>query len=186
MKKIIYFLILNLIINFSVYASSYNEKQIKILDKLFNKLSKIDNAEDADILEKEIWAVWNKHPKKNRLTDKLELGTMLMYQGRYDYALMVFTNVIDNDPAWSEAWNKRATLLFFMKNYQRSLYDIDKVLNLEPRHFGALSGRAQIYIELELYQKAINDLKKARKIHPVMRGKLLIKKLENFLNGQEV
>tara|TARA_Y100000590_G_C15491998_1_gene928121 strand:+ start:196 stop:756 length:561 start_codon:yes stop_codon:yes gene_type:complete len=186
MKKIIYILILNLVLSFSVYASTYSFKQINELNKLFSKLGKIDNIEDADILEKKIWAVWNRHPKKNKLTEKLELGTMLMYQGRYDFALRVFTNVIDSDPKWSEAWNKRATLLFFMKDYEKSLNDIDKVLNLEPRHFGALTGRAQIYIELELYQKAINDLKQARKIHPVIRGNILIKRLENFLNGQEV
>ena len=186
MKKILSILILNLVLICSVYASTHNSNQIIELDKLFNKLGKIDNVEEADILEKEIWAVWNKHPKKKKLTDKLEFGTKLMYQGRYDYALMVFSNIIKNDPKWSEAWNKRATLLFFMKDYQKSLSDIEKVLNLEPRHFGALSGRAQIYIELELYQKAIKDLKEAKKIHPVIRGNILIEKLEKLINGQEV
>ena len=186
MKKIISNLILNLILVYSVCASTLNINQVKELDKLFNKLGKINDVKDADLLEKEIWAVWNKHPEKKILTHKLEFGTELMYQGRYDYALKVFTNIIKNDPKWSEAWNKRATLLFFMKDYQRSLSDIDEVLNIEPRHFGALSGRAQIYIELQEYQKAINDLKKAKKIHPVIRGNGLIEKLEKLVNGQEV
>ena len=109
-----------------------------------------------------------------------------MYHGRYEYALRVFTNIIETDPEWSEAWNKRATLLFLMKDYQKSLDDISKVLDLEPRHFGALSGRAQINIDLELYQKALKDLKDAKKIHPVSRGNRLIIELEKFINGQDV
>mgnify|MGYP001211591750 FL=1 len=149
-------------------------------------MSKINNPQDGDILEKKIWAVWNKHPNQNNLTEKLELGTSLMYQGRYDYALKVFTNIINSDPKWSEAWNKRATLLFLMKDYQKSLDDISIVLDLEPRHFGALSGRAQIYIDLELYQKALKDLKDAKKIHPVIRGNSLINELEKIVNGQNV
>jgi len=186
MKKIIFILILNLIFALNTSAKNHNLIQVAELDKLFNDLSKISNAQDGDILEKKIWAVWNKHPNKKNLTEKLEFGTKLMYQGQYDYALKVFSNIIENDPEWSEAWNKRATLLFLMRDYQKSLDDISIVLNLEPRHFGALSGRAQIYIDLELYQKALKDLKEAKKIHPVIRGNKLINELEKLINGQDV
>ena len=153
------------------------------LDKLFDALSKIDNTYDANLLENKIWSVWNKHPSDIGLTDKLELGTELMYEGSYNYALKVFTNIIKTDPSWSEAWNKRATLLFFMKDYSKSLSDIERVLHIEPRHFGALSGRAQIFIAQEEYQKAINDLKKARKIYPKIKVKSLILKLEKLVKG---
>ena len=186
MKKIIYIIILNLILILNTYAKNHNLIQVAELNKLFNELSKINNVQDGDILEKKIWAVWNKHPNQNKLTEKLELGTKLMYQGQYDYALKVFTSIIEKDPEWSEAWNKRATLLFLMKDYQKSLDDISRVLNLEPRHFGALSGRAQIYIDLELYQKALSDLKEAQKIHPVIRGNRLINELEKLINGENV
>ena len=185
MKQII--LIISLFfLTSNVYAKNHNLIQVAELDKLFNELSKINNIQDGDILEKKIWAVWNKHPNQNNLTEKLKFGTELMYQGQYDYALKVFTNIIETDPEWSEAWNKRATLLFFMKDYQKSLDDISVVLDLEPRHFGALSGRAQIYIDLELYQKALKDLRDAKKIHPVIRGNRLIKELEKLINGQDV
>ena len=185
MKQII--LIISLFfLTSNVYAKNHNLIQVAELDKLFNELSKINNIQDGDILEKKIWAVWNKHPNQNNLTEKLEFGTKLMYQGQYDYALKVFTNIIETDPEWSEAWNKRATLLFFMKDYQKSLDDISVVLDLEPRHFGALSGRAQIYIDLELYQKALKDLRDAKKIHPVIRGNRLIEELEKLINGQDV
>ena len=168
------------------YSASAEISQTLQLNKLFNTLNKINNIQEADLLEKKIWAIWNKHPKNKKLTDKLQLGTELMYKKNYKFALEVFNNVIKTDPSWSEAWNKRATLLYFMKKYKRSLSDIDKVLNIESRHFGALSGRAQIFIELEEYQKAINDLKKAKKIHPGMNSNDLIKKLEKLVKGLNI
>ena len=173
-------------ITFNLNAENYTLNQVTELNVLFKELSKTKNIKDADLLEKKIWALWNKHPNQSNLTKKLEFGTKLMYQGRYDYALKVFTNIIDSDPKWSEAWNKRATLLFFMKDYEKSLEDISMVLDLEPRHFGALSGRAQIYIDLELYPKALEDLKEAKKIHPVIRGNRLIKEIEKLINGQDI
>ena len=94
MRKFIFILILNLILVSNTNAKNHNLNQINELNKLFSELGKINNIEDGDILEKKIWAVWNKHPNQNNLTEKLELGTSLMYQGRYDYALKVFTNII--------------------------------------------------------------------------------------------
>ena len=178
-----------LIIIFLFFFTSFavaEISQITQLNKLFNKLAEVKNVEDADLVEKRIWLVWNKHPTNNNLTNKLELGTELMYDGSYQYALRIFTNIIKSDPSWSEAWNKRATLLFFMKDYQGSLSDIDKVLYIEPRHFGALSGRVQIFIKLKRYQKAINDLKRAKKIHPRIKGYNLIFELEKIIKDSSV
>ena len=186
MKKIIYIIILNIILILNANAKSHNLTQVNELNKLFNDLSKINNTQDGDILEKKIWAVWNKHPNQNFLTKKLEFGTRLMYQGQYEYALKVFTNIIEIDPEWSEAWNKRATLLFLMKDYQKSLDDISKVLDLEPRHFGALSGRAQIYLSLKEYEKAVDDLRKAKSIYPLIKSGVNIKLIEKIIKDQQI
>ena len=109
-----------------------------------------------------------------------------MYSGNYNYALTIFNNILNTDPDWSEAWNKRATLLFFMKKFKKSLTDIDKVLLIEKRHFGALSGQAQIYIQLQEYELAIDSLKKAREIHPAIRGKNLIIELQKLIRNQSI
>ncbi len=183
MIKSKFFLIFIIIFNCSAYAENSNSLK---LNKLFNELRQTEDIKNANLIEKEIWKIWNKHPNNKKLTDKLEFGIELMYAGSFNYALNVFTNVIKSDPLWSEAWNKRATLLYFMKEYQKSLNDIEKVLNIEPRHFGALSGRAQIYIKLEKYQKAIDNLKKAKKIYPVISGNNTIKELEKRVKGLKI
>jgi len=170
---------------FIPFAYADNYKSVE-LDELFKKLSKNENPDQATLIEKKIWKVWSKHPKNDKLTNKLEFGRELMSEGSYNYALQVFTNIIKTDPFWSEAWNARATLFFYMNSYEKSLKDIDKVLNLEPRHFGALSGRAQILIKLEKYGKAINDLKEIKKIYPSITEDRLIEKLEKLVEGLSI
>ena len=112
------------------FVSSAQSSQKVILNNLFDQLQIIDNSKSAALLEQKIWSVWNEHPNDFKLTEKLEFGTELMQYGDYNYALKVFSNILENDPKWSEAWNKRATVYFLMSQFKNSLNDIDKVLKL--------------------------------------------------------
>ena len=170
---------------FSV-VNSENLEQRDNLNKLFNQLEKVKNLKKAALLETKIWLIWNKHPNDIKLTEKLELGTELMQYGSYDYALVVFSNVIDADPDWSEAWNKRATVFFLMNQYSKSLDDIEKVLKIESRHFGALSGQARIYIRLQKYEKAIESIKKTLKFYPSFKNGELIPKIEELIKEESI
>ncbi len=156
------------------------------LEKFFTDLKNSKDLNEAISIEKNIWNLWNMHPKNQFLTNKLELGTELMENGQHKYAYKIFSNIIFEDPNWSEAWNKRATVLFLMREYDLSLIDIEKTLNLEPRHFGALSGRAQIYIDLKDYQKALDNLIQTKEIYPLSKGNDAIPKLEKILNIQQI
>ena len=176
---IIIFIILPIQINAETTDKQKLNTYFKLLEKTKTKL-------DGEMLEKKIWSIWHKHPSDKFLTNKLDFATQLMYRGNYQFALQIFTNIINRDPSWSEAWNKRATLLYLMNDFQRSLKDIDHTLKLEPRHFGALSGRAQIYIKLEQYEKALDDLKKIKNIHPTSVGNEIISELEKFIKGLNI
>ena len=168
-----------------ILSISFFKLNAKDLNNLFDELQKAENIYAAEYIEKNIWRDWVTHPKSKYLTDKLENGTFSMNNNQYRLALKLFSDVINEDPNWAEAWNKRATLLFLMGNYDASLKDIKQVLILEPRHFGALSGRAQIYLSLKEYEKAITDLEKAKSIYPLIKSgesieliKKLIKELQ--------
>ena len=171
---------------FLTSVSSDNFEQKNKLNELFNQLQKVNNSKTAELLEKEIWSVWNEHPNNNKLTEKLEFGSELMEYGSYYYALKVFNNILITDPEWSEAWNKRATLFFLMNQYQKSLNDIEKVLKIESRHFGALSGQARIFIKLQEYEKAITSLKKALKFYPSFRSGNLIPEIERLIREDSI
>ncbi len=188
MKKIFkIILFINLVsIFFSFYINASEIYHKNTLEKHFTDLKKTKSFEDAINIEKNIWDLWNLHPNNQFLTNKLELGTELMENGQHKYAYKIFSNIIFEDPNWSEAWNKRATVLFLMKEYDLSLIDIERTLDLEPRHFGALSGRAQIYINLKEYQKALDNLMKTKEIYPLSKGNKVITKLEQILKIEQI
>ncbi len=181
MKILIFFFFI-----FCTSLISENFEQKTKLNKLFDQLEKVNNPKTAALLEKQIWAIWHKHPDNLKLTEKLRLGTELMQYGSYDYALKVFDNIIKTDPNWSEAWNKRATVFFLMHKYNKSLNDIEKVLKIESRHFGALSGQARIFIKLKEYEKAIISLKKTLKFYPTFKSGDLIPEIEKLIKEESI
>jgi Tfp pilus assembly protein PilF len=167
----------------SVFSSAQSSQK-NILNNLFNQLEKVNNSKSATLLEERIWSIWNEHPTNNKLTERLEFGTELMQYGDYNYALKVFSNVLENDPKWSEAWNKRATVYFLMSQFRKSLDD--KVLNIEPRHFGALSGQARIFIKLQEYEKAIKSIEAALKFYPSFKSRELIPEIERLIKEDSI
>ncbi len=101
-----------------------------------------------------------------------------MRDQNYIKAKDIFTEVINLDQNWAEAWNKRATVLYMLGEFQKSQDDIDQVLALEQRHFGALAGQGLVNIQLKNYEKAIRSYEQAQEIYPAMRSpKIMIKQI---------
>ena len=114
-------------------------------------------------------------------------GTTLVNNQKLNEAIIMFSKVIELDPNWAEAWNKRATLFYLIGEYQKSQNDIDKVLDLEKRHFGALAGQGLVNIELQNYEKAIKSYEDAMKIYPAMKSpKIMIKEIEELIKKQSI
>ena len=170
----------------SSFFLSAQSSQKNILNKLFDKLERVNNSKNAEVLEKKIWTIWHEHPNDIRLTERLNFGTELMQYGNYDFAVKVFNNIIATDPEWSEAWNKRATVFFLMNRYKESLSDIETVLRFEPRHFGALSGQARIFLKLQEYEKAITSLEKALRFYPLFESGDLIPEIEKLIKEKSI
>ena len=134
-----------------------------------------------------IWGIWTTHPKDQNLTSLLSRGTSFMNSQEYQKAEDIFTTVIELDPKWAEAWNKRATVLYLMGKYQASQDDIDEVLKLEKRHFGALSGQGLVQMKLKNYEKALSSYERVKKIYPSMRSpKIMIPQIKELIKDQSV
>ena len=115
----------------------------------------------------------------------LKDGSDLVKKNKFIESIDIFTKVIDFDPSWAEAWNKRATVFYLIGEFQKSQNDIDKVLELENRHFGALAGQGLVNIKLKNYEKAIESYKKAQEIYPAMQSpKIMIKEIQKLINQQ--
>ena len=182
LKKIFIISIFFFLSLFEVFANERNKQ----LDKLFNEL-KINNPALSFEAEQKIWEIWSTHPKKNELTLMLSEGSTLVKKDQLNEAVTIFTKVIELDPRWAEAWNKRATVLYLLGEFQKSQNDIDKVLELEERHFGALAGQGLVNIQLKNYDKAIMSYEKAQKIYPAMKSpKIMIKEIKELIKQQSI
>ena len=182
MKKIS-FVFFILLFSSSLFADD-NKKEI---DKLFIQLKSALNFENSKKIEDKIWDLWTTHPSKNNLTKLLADGSSAMMDNKLDTAYDKFTEVIELDPNWAEAWNKRATVLYLMGKYELSQADIDKVLMIEKRHFGALTGQGLVQTALKNYQKAIDSYIEAHKVHPFMKSPMIMmEKLQIELQKQSI
>ena len=181
MKKITILLIF--ILNFTNLFADDREIQ---LNKLFNDL-KVNNNNLTFEIEQKIWKIWSTHPNNEKLTLMLNNGSDFVNNKQFSKAIEVFTQVINLDPSWAEAWNKRATVLYLIGEFQKSQNDIDKVLRLEKRHFGALAGQGLVNIELKNYEKAIKSYEDAMTIYPSMNSpKIMIKYIKSLIKKQSI
>ena len=160
MRLLKYLLSLLILFSFNQLKAEDRENQ---LNRLFIEL-KINNADLVYGTEQKIWEIWSSHPTDQFLTTRLAEGSKLVRNQQLVNAVDIFTEVIEKDPTWAEAWNKRATVLYMLGDYQSSQNDIDKVLKLEDRHFGALAGQGLVNIKLKNYEKAIKSYEKAQEI----------------------
>ncbi|MDC0468944.1 tetratricopeptide repeat protein [Candidatus Pelagibacter sp.] len=180
--KLIKYLLLVLILS-SLNTLNANERDNQ-LNRLFNEL-KINNLALVYGTEQKIWEIWSTHPTDENLTLELLKGSNLMQGDTISESIKIFSKLIELDPNWAEAWNKRATALYLIGDYEGSQKDIDRVLKLENRHFGALAGQGLVNIKLENYEKAIESYKRAQEIYPAMQSpKIMIEQIEQLIKQQ--
>lgn len=139
------------------------------LPPLFDILRETDDPREAQLAERQIWAIW--------MTAEDETVGLLMRQGLaamsaedLKSAFEIFTAMVEIAPDFAEAWNKRATVLYLMGAYLESIADIGRTLELEPRHFGALSGLGLCNAELENDEAALDAFERALAVNPHMDG----------------
>ena len=182
MKRLFSILVFYLFSQTSAFA---NERDVR-LNQLFNEL-KVNKAKIAAIVEQEIWKIWSTHPSDAKLTARLEEGSQFVRNQQLNKAIEIFTEVINLDQNWAEAWNKRATVFYMMGEFEKSQDDIDKVLAIEARHFGALAGQGLVNIQLKNYEKAIFSYQQAKEIHPSMQSpEIMIRRIEELIKQQSI
>lgn len=131
--------------------------------------------------EQGLWLLWSRSGER-AVDEAMARGVAAMEAGRYADAIEIFSEVIKEKPAFTEAWNKRATTYFLAGDYERSIADCQEVLKRNPRHFGALSGLGQIYAQMERYREALGWFRRALEVNPNLAGvEMRIKELEDEL-----
>tara|TARA_Y100000590_G_scaffold191872_2_gene218231 strand:- start:1783 stop:2319 length:537 start_codon:yes stop_codon:yes gene_type:complete len=154
-------LIIFLLFSFSIKADQYDKR----LKNLFDQLLITEDEKKIGHITLDIWDIWHEtnDPKINADFFK---GIGLMNNGNLEMSVIYFTKVIQNNPNFAEAWNKRATAYYMLGDFDKSMIDIITTLKLEPRHFGALDGMVLIFLHQKKYEKAIQIYEEIIKIFP--------------------
>jgi len=182
MKRIKFLIII--ILNIVFFSNTFADERNQQLDSLFKELKTGEMLSNLTI-EQKIWKIWSTHPKDENLTKLLQNGSDLVSKKKFFESIDIFTKVINFDPSWAEAWNKRATVFYLIGEFQKSQNDINKVLELENRHFGALAGQGLVNIKLKNYEKAIESYKRALEIYPTMQSpEIMIKQIEEIIKEE--
>ena len=108
-------------------TSAKSDQNDPRLNNLFKKLNETENQEEISDLIKNIWDIWYEvdDPK---VIEYFEKGIQAMRIRNYPLAVRFFNNLIEKDPNFAEAWNKRATVYFMMGDFDKSMQDIIKTL----------------------------------------------------------
>ena len=146
----------------SISQADQNDPKLEIL---FNDLSQTQSEMKAQPILLEIWSIWSV-ALDTKTQEKFDAGNQLMSKRQYNESILMFSDAINLQPTFAEAWNKRATVNYIIGNYEESISDIFSTLELEPRHFGALDGLAQIYMLQNKYFKAAQVYRKILEILP--------------------
>jgi len=112
-----------------------------------------------------LWHLW--------FTQKGQYGLALIQQsqmffesGDYSQAEAVLTDLIQDQPDFAEAWNRRAVLYYIQERYSAAIQDCEQVIALNPVHFGALHGLGLCYAAIGKYRDAIRAFHRALEIQP--------------------
>lgn len=134
------------------------------VEKLLQDLK--NEAEPVRIRATEqLWYIWF-HQKGAYGLEFLQRSQTLLEMGKVEQAQAILSELIEDQPDFAEAWNRRAVLYYSIGNYHKAIEDCEMVVQLNPVHFGALHGLGLCYAAVGDYRGAIAAFKEALEIQP--------------------
>jgi tetratricopeptide (TPR) repeat protein len=124
--------------------------------------------DDEDVRERATELLWQSWFEQKGIygLKLLTHSQELISQGMFAEAEALLSEIIHDQPDFTEAWNRRAVLHYQQKNYRQALTDCEQVLRLVPYHFGALHGLGLCYAALADYGQAIQAFRRALEVQP--------------------
>lgn len=132
--------------------------------------SLLEDLKNSDEIVREhatrrLWRIWFKQKGIYGL-EIIDRSQKLLDAGEFSEAEILLNKLVNEQPDFAEAWNRRAFLYYSSGKYKKSLADCQKVVEIIPVHFGALHGMGLCYAALKEYGKAIKAFQRALEIQP--------------------
>jgi tetratricopeptide (TPR) repeat protein len=113
----------------------------------------------------ELWRIW--FEQKGILgLEVIRRAQFLLEAGEFLDAEEALAGLIERQPDFAEAWNRRAVLYYSQGRYRKAITDCEMAIQLNPVHFGALHGLGLCHAALGDYKEAIYAFHKALEIQP--------------------
>lgn len=112
-----------------------------------------------------LWQAWF-YQKGDYGWEHLHRSQVLLSAGKVSQAEAVLTQLIQDQPDFAEAWNRRAVLYYLTAQYEQALVDCQMVVKLNSIHFGAWHGIGLCQMALANYSAAICAFRRALEIQP--------------------
>ncbi len=141
------------------------QKRAAQLDQLYIRLAASSDATETSALVADIDRL---HLQTDSPASALLMSRAIetMQASNYETSGKLLDTIVQLQPQWAEAWNKRATLRYMAGNAEGSMADIAQTLKLEPRHIGALGGMGMILEQSGLRDAALRAYEKSLEIAP--------------------
>lgn len=112
-----------------------------------------------------LWRIW--FEQKGILgLETIRRAQNLLEAGNSAEAEATLTALVQSQPDFAEAWNRRAVLYYTQGQYHQAIADCETVIRLNPVHFGALHGLGLCHAALGNEPAAIEAFRQAIAIQP--------------------
>ncbi|HST95568.1 MAG TPA: tetratricopeptide repeat protein [Microvirga sp.] len=156
------------------------------LDELFDRLAKAQSETEAQGVAA---LIERRFSRSGSDTADLLLSraTEAFKKKDYPLAIELLDRVLVLQPAWAEAWYRRATLFYQLDDPAGAMADLHRALKLEPRHFSAWTGLGHILMASEDKPGALEAFRRALKINPQTEAlQTIVTRLDHEVGGQDL
>jgi tetratricopeptide (TPR) repeat protein len=136
--------------------------------------------------EQALWGLWMR-ANDSTVDPMFQVGIDLVQQDKIESALEQFNAVINAQPNFAEAWNKRGDAYMALGDYDSALADYQHALELNPYHFGVMESCGVIWMERRDARKAAEYFRRALDLNPNLFGvAMTLRELEQRLSNDRI
>jgi tetratricopeptide (TPR) repeat protein len=160
--------------------------RLKLLDELYDRLGKAQDAEAAEPITESIEQLW--HLSGSDTVDLLRShAETFIKETDLDLAMQVLDAVVELAPEDAEGWHQRALLNSTRKDYEHALADLRRALAIDPNHYKALNGLGVVLEAMGDKKGALEAYRKALKVNPFLESAhQSVDELTREIEGQDI
>ena len=135
------------------------------LENMLRLLHDTDNLTDAASIEEWCKEVWKAHEDED-IRRRLDDGVADLLRDNKERALAAFTQLVEDEPTYAEAYNKKSTCHYMLGQMSASLEASRAALHLAPKNFQALNGLGLAQYETRRYKLAADSFRRSLQLDP--------------------